>query len=659
MAGSARATARFVWQVATAFIAILLILVVGCVNLAIYQIAVPLGEAMDRKLAAILAADVVGYSTLMEEDEQGTFERLRAARKELFEPEIARHHGRIFKLMGDGLLAEFASVVDAVECAVALQRGLAERNASFPEDERINVRIGVNLGEVIVEGDDFYGEGVNIAARLEQMAEPGGVYVSGKVAKEVEKKLSFGFEPMGEHLMKNMDEPVPVYRIKLLGVPKTRGRRRRGKSYIPWAAAAAVALLATIGGAWLYVNLFNAPASTNVPSIAVLAFDNMSDDPNLGYFSDGVSEDIIAGLARAPDLSVIARNSSFAYKGKPTDVRQIGEELNVSYVLEGSVRKHADQVRIVAQLINARTGAHVWAERFDQSGNNPMALQDAITERIVGAIASDTGQLKRSRYGEAWSKDAASLEEYDYYLRGHDKFMQYTPQAMEDAYQIWSEGMAKFPDSALLKLKMGFLHYARAINGWSQDTEADLRLVGELAKQAMSRDNLSPLERKMGHWLLAYANLVERHSKDALREAEAAIALAPNDAFMVGMLAEVGAAAGDIDKAVSWADFGIRNDPANPMLAFMKGFVLTASGRYQESDESVKALGDWFAGIPLVRSINAVNLGKIEEAKSQTKKALELDPSWTAEKWRQLTFFDADVLDRQVSDLIKAGLPEK
>lgn len=259
---------------------------------------------MDRKLAAILAADVVGYSTLMEQDEQGTFERLRAGRKELFEPEIARHHGRIFKLMGDGLLAEFASVVDAVECAVALQRGLAERNASFPEDERILVRIGVNLGKVIVEGDDFYGEGVNIAARLEQMAEPGGVYVSGKVAKEVEKKLSFGFEPMGVRLMKNMDEPVPVYRIKLLGVPKIRGRPRRGKSYLPWAAAASVPLLAFAAGAWLYFDFFGAPASANVPSIAVLAFDNMSEDPNLEYFSDGVSEDIIAGLARAPDLSV-------------------------------------------------------------------------------------------------------------------------------------------------------------------------------------------------------------------------------------------------------------------------------------------------------------------------------------------------------------------
>ncbi|WEX87158.1 adenylate/guanylate cyclase domain-containing protein [Sinorhizobium garamanticum] len=615
---------------------------------------------MDRKLAAILAADVVGYSTLMEQDEEGTFERLRAGRKELFEPEIARHHGRIFKLMGDGLLAEFASVVDAVECAVALQRGLAERNASFPEEEGINVRIGVNLGEVIVEGDDFYGEGVNIAARLEQMAEPGGVYVSGKVAKEVEKKLSFGFEPMGEHLMKNMDEPVPVYRIKLLGVPKIRSRRRRGKPYMPWAAAAAVALLAFAGGGWLYFDLFATPAATGVPSIAVLAFDNMSDDPKLDYFSDGVSEDIIAGLARSPDLSVIARNSSFTYKGKPTDVRQIGKDLNVSYVLEGSVRKEADRVRIVAQLINTKTGAHVWAERFDQSGDNPMALQDAVTEKIVGALASETGQIKRSWYGEAWSKNAASLEEYDYYLRGHDKLLQYTPETTEEASRTTAEGMAKFPESALLKFNMGFISYVRGVNGWSQDPHDDLGKVPELGRQGMASDNLSPLERKLGHWLLAYASLVERDFRNAMREAEAAIALAPNDAFMRAVLVDAAIGAGDTESAIAWTNFGMRNDPANKeFYSYLQGWALMSGERYEESLKVMKELSNSFAAIPLVKAINAVNLGNLDEAKNNITTALELDPSWTAKKWRAITFVEEKVLDRQVSDLVKAGLPER
>lgn len=595
---------------------------------------------MDRKLAAVLAADVVGYSTLMEWDEQGTFERLQAIRKELFEPEIALHHGRIFKLIGDGLLAEFASAVDAVECAVALQRGLVDRNAAFLEAEPINVRIGVNLGELIVEGDDFYGEDVNIAARLEQMAEPGGVFLSGKVAKEVEKKLSLVFEFVGEHLLKNMDQPVSVYRIKLLSVPVASGRRRRGKSYMQWVAATSVGLVAIAGGIWLYLIFFYVQASANVPSIAVLAFDNMSDDPNLGYFSDGVSEDIIAGLARAPDLAVIARSSSFVYKGKPTDVRQIGKELNVSYVLEGSVRKDSDRVRIVAQLINAKTGTHVWAQRFDRSGDNPAVLQDAVTDRIIGAIASDTGQLKRARYGDAWSKDAASLEEYDFYLRGHDKLLQYTPETTEQAFQIWSEGLAKFPDSALLKFKMGFLFYTRAVNGWSEDTQGDLRRVGELAREGMTKDNLSPLERKMGHWLLAYAKLAEHDFQSALIEAETAIALAPNDAYMVGVLAEVAIANGDVDKAVSWVDFGIRNDPSNSFLSFMKGYALNAGGKYEESTEAMKDLGDWFGNILLVRAMNAVNLGNLEEANSEIRKVLELEPGCTADDWRAATFLN-------------------
>jgi TolB-like protein/tetratricopeptide (TPR) repeat protein len=426
---------------------------------------------------------------------------------------------------------------------------------------------------------------------------------------------------------------------------------------MPWVAATSVAILAAAGGAWLYFDLFATPASASVPSIAVLAFDNMSDDQNLGYFSDGVSEDIIAGLARAPDLSVIARNSSFTYKGKPTDVRQIGKDLNVSYVLEGSVRKEANRVRIVAQLINAKTGAHLWAEKFDQSGNSPMALQDSVTERIVGALASDTGQIKRSRYSEAWSKDAASLEEYDYYLRGHDKLLQYTPETTEEAFRIWTEGMAKFPDSSLLKFKMGFLRYIRAVQGWSQSEEEDLREVGKLAREGMANDDLSPLEKKLGHWLLAYANLAERNFKNAMREAEAAIALAPNDAFMVASLSEV-AIPTDIEKAIAWADFGIRNDPANPFNLFLKGWVLSCGGRYEESTEVMQGLGDWFATIPLVRGINAVNLGKLDEAKAEITKALSLDPSWTAEKWRRAAFLDDRIVNQQVSDLRKAGLPE-
>ena len=320
---------------------------------------------MERKLAAILAADVVGYSRLMEQDEARTFERLKAHRIELVEPAIAAHHGCVFKLMGDGLLAEFGSVVDAVECAVDVQRGMGERNAGAPEDQRIDLRIGVNLGEVIVEGADRHGEGVNIAARLQQLADAGGVCVSGKVAKEVEKKLAFAFEPMGEQKVKNINEPIPVYRVRFDGAP-VRSRRKSPKSALArWARPIAAAMVLLVGGAAAgWYGLMRPPGfhvvGAHVPSIAVLPFDDMSPDKSLGYLGDGVSEDIITMLSRFPDLLVIARNSSFVYKGKPVDVRQIGRDLNVGYALEGSVRKDADQIHITAQLIDTQTGEHVW-----------------------------------------------------------------------------------------------------------------------------------------------------------------------------------------------------------------------------------------------------------------------------------------------------------
>ena len=342
---------------------------------------------MERKLAAILAADVVGYSRLMEQDEAKTFQRVKAHRNELVEPTIAEHRGCIFKLMGDGLLAEFGSVVDAVECAVDIQRGMAERNAGEPQDQRIDIRIGINLGEVIVEGADRHGDGVNIAARLEQLADAGGICVSGKVAKEVETKLAFGFEPMGEQKVKNISEPIPVYRVKLDGAPAPR-RRTSHKSLLPsWARpiAAAIVLLAGLAAASWY-GLMHSPshvAAAHVPSIAVLPFDDLSPDKSLGYLGDGVSEDIITMLSRFPDLSVVARNSSFIYKGKPVDIRQIGRDLNVGYALEGSVRKDADQIRIVAQLIDTATDKHVWAERYDKAGNDPLALQDEVTGRLL------------------------------------------------------------------------------------------------------------------------------------------------------------------------------------------------------------------------------------------------------------------------------------
>ena len=620
---------------------------------------------MQRKLAAILAADVVGYSALMERDEAGTFDRLRAGRKELFEPEIEKHHGRIFKLMGDGLMAEFGSVVDAVECAVSLQRGLAERNTALADNERIEVRIGINLGEVIVEGDDRYGEGVNVAARLEQLAEAGGIVVSGKVAREVEKKLAFGFESMGDHQVKNLSEPVPAYRVVLDGAvrPARRAQTLSSKPRVP-ATAVAVLLLVLIGAAAVWYGLMkpaDAPtALSTVPSLAVLPFDNLGGDPALTYFGDGVAEDIISMLARSPDLTVIARNSSFAYKGKAIDVRQIGKDLGVDYVLEGSVRKDADKVRIVAQLVDAKTGEHVWAERFDKTDTDPWALQDEVTGKIIGALTGEKGQLKRAQYREAWGRDTTSLREYDYYLRGHDLFMQFTPETNAEAGRIWSEGLAEFPNSALLRIKLGFYHKHQVALGWSENPGEDIRRAGQLVREAFAMTGLTPMERRLGHWLFAYVHALEGDPSSAVKEAETAAALAPNDAFMIGDFAQFQTYAGNYDKAIAWADFAIGNDPALlPYYAIYKGWAQTTAEQYAESHETMKQSGDIFIQAPLLRAINAVRLGLPEEAKAEIGTALKMIPGFTAARWREIAFAtDPAVLDRQIADLVKAGLPE-
>lgn len=620
---------------------------------------------MERHLAAILAADVVGYSALMERDEAGTFARLKAGRQQLFEPEIERHHGRIFKLMGDGLLAEFASVVDAVECAVALQRGLAERNASVPEGDRFQVRIGINLGEVIVEGEDRYGEGVNIAARLEQLAEPGGIYVSGKVSKEVDKKLAFAFEPLGERRVKNVAEPLQVYRVKLDAPSVKRVVPASRKRALSWAAAIGAVVATMLGAAaiWLFVlrPVERPTASLTVPSIAVLPFDNMGGDQTSTYFGDGVAEDIISMLARFPDVSVIARNSSFTFKGKATDVRQIGKELGVGYVLEGSVRKEADKVRIVAQLTDAKTGEHVWAERFDRTGTDPWALQDEVTGKLIMALAGERGQMKRAQYRESWGKDASHLEEYDYYLRGHDRFMTWTPDGNEDAKQIWSEGLGKFPKSSLLRIKLGWYHFQRAINGWSPDARIDYRRAGELVRDALRDPNLSPMALRLGHHLFAYVAAQERDFTRAVSEAKAAAALAPYDAFLLGDLSQVLIMAGQPDQAIDWASRATTNDPAMAWYYHgNRGWAYESQEKYEESLAALRlSRTDILIYIPLLMVIDLVNLGRLDEAKAMLAQALKLDPSFTQAKWRDIVFYsDMSIVDREVAALAKAGLPD-
>jgi adenylate cyclase len=504
---------------------------------------------MERKLAAILAADVAGYSRMMELDEAGTFERLRVHRTELVEPAITAHRGSIFKLMGDGLLVEFGSVVDAVECAVAIQRGMAERNAGLPEHHRIDVRIGVNLGEVIVEGTDRHGEGVNIAARLEQLADPGGVCVSGKVANEVEKKLAFGFEPMGEQKVKSISEPIPVYRVRLDGVNAPAKRKPAKSAVAYWArpVAAAMVLLGGLLAAGLY-GLVHSPshlAGDHVPSI--------------------------------------------------------------------SVRKDADQIRITTQLIDTQTGKHVWAERYDKTGKDPLALQDEVTTRIIDAMTGEKGQVKQGQYRDAWGRDAADLGEYDYYLRGHDVFMNASSKEDNDrAGRIWEEGLAKYPDSSLLKVKLSFYHFVAGFSFWSDDIPADFRKAGELVREVLARDNLSPQVKRLAHWVFAHVLVTERDFGRASSEAETAISLAPFDGNLIGDLSVVPLMSGRPDKALEWIEFAAKHDPSSAKtMNYNRGWALRILGKPEDSLVALKQADMSSFDTPLQVAIGLVRLGRL------------------------------------------------
>ncbi|MEE9297182.1 MAG: adenylate/guanylate cyclase domain-containing protein, partial [Phycisphaerae bacterium] len=423
----------------------------------------------ERKLTTILAADVVGFSRLMGEDEAGTLNALKADRKELIEPKAAQYHGRIVKLLGDGILMEFTSVVDAVLFGVEVQCALRERNAAMPDDRQIVYRIGINIGDIIVDGDDIYGDGVNVAARLEGLAEPGGICIQRNVRDQIRDKLDLTLEDLGEVEVKNIARPIRVFNVVLddkaevLVTPVRAAPIKTGHRRWVVAAAAAVALVAAVGGVFWWQPWVPGldPASLDKmafplpdkPSIAVLPFTNMSEDPGQEYFADGMTEDLITDLSKISGLFVIARTSTFTYKGKSMKVREIAQELGVRYVLEGSVRLAGDRVRINAQLIDATTGGHLWADRYDGSLANIFSLQDKVTEKIVAALAlkltdSEQAQLRR--------KPTDNLEAYDYYLRAKQGAYSYDGEGFADALSLYEKAVALDP-----KFAEAYAGYAR------------------------------------------------------------------------------------------------------------------------------------------------------------------------------------------------------
>jgi adenylate cyclase len=398
--------------------------------------------------------------------------------------------------------------------------------------------------------------------------------------------------------------------------------------------------------------------SSTVPSVAVLPFDDLSAHQNLGYLGDGVAEDIITALSRFPDLVVVARSSSFTYKGKALDVRQVGRGLGVGYVLEGSVRKDGDKLRIVSQLIDAKTGEHVWAERFDRSGMDPWTLQDEVTGMIVSAMTGETGALKQAQYRQAWGKGATTLEEYDYYLRGHDHFIKYTKEGIERSGEIWREGLAKFPSSPLLKVKLGWHHMVRVVIFVSDDPPADVRKAGELARQVLANEHLSAQVARLVNWLLSFVLVHERDFDGALAAANKTVALAPYDTFMLSRLMMVLLQAGQTDQALQWADQVAARDPAlGWSYNHRRGWAYLVLGRFAEAAQALTQTE--FNDAHLLLAIAYVRLGRLADARAEVVKMLKINPAITVQTWRLgYSFRDPAILDRHALDLVQAGLPD-
>jgi TolB-like protein/Tfp pilus assembly protein PilF len=577
---------------------------------------------MERRLAAILTADVVGYSRLMGEDEAGTLTALKAHQAQFIDPTIAEYRGRIVKLMGDGALVEFGSVVAAVECAVAIQRGMVGRNASAPHDKRIEFRIGVNLGDVIIDGDDIHGDGVNVAARLEGLAEPGGICISGKVFEEVGNKLDLGFEDMGAQTVKNIASPVRAYRIRLESP-----------------------------------SVFDAPPPLpDKPSIAVLPFVNMSGDPEQEYFADGMAEDIITSLSKLSQLLVIARNSSFTYKGRAVKVPDIGKELGVRYVIEGSVRKAGNRVRITAQLIDCSTGGHLWAERFDRELTDIFAVQDEVTQEIVSAMAVKLTADERERLK---TKGPSNLEAYDYVLRGREMHRLYSKEGVAEAKVLFKRAIELDPRFARAFASLASAHVLEYVNGWYETVDRPLERAFELAQKAVSLDEMDPY----AHHALGSTYLWKRQHDQAIVEHERTIALEPNFANGHAFLGRVLLYSGRSEEAIELINLGMRLDPHYPSsyLHFLAQAYFEM-GRYEEAAGPLKRRLIRNPGTDISRVLLAASyghLGQVDKAKVEWAEVFRINPDYSLEHREQiLPYKDPADFDRIVEGLRKAGLTE-
>jgi adenylate cyclase len=549
---------------------------------------------VERRLAAILAADVAGYSRLMGVDEVGTLAALKALRREIVDPTIAAHHGRIVKTTGDGMLVEFASAVDAVTCAVAVQQKIAERTAKGSE-RCIQFRMGINVGDIIIDGDDIFGDGVNVAARIENECEPGGVCMSGNAFEQVRGKTALAFEDLGEKSLKNIDRPVRLY--------TTRSVPSSGAAGVMMAVEAAKPL-----------------PLPDRPSIAVLPFQNMSGDPEQEYFADGVVEDIITALSRFKSLFVIARNSSFTYKGKVVDIRQVGREMGVRYVLEGSVRKGGNRARITAQLIDATSGAHVWADRYDRDLSDIFAVQDEITATVAGIIEPALAEAEQQR---VLRKPPDSLDAWEAYQRGVWHFNRYSSEENATALTFFRQAIARDPNFA-----PGHYGYALASQWdiWHFSTRPLIEVQGTPRKEAHLAASLDDKDA-MGHAVLAHMLMWGSEWEAAIAEARTAFALNPNSAFVISMLGCVLGFGGYREEALARLQQAMRASPHDPLTwlwTLWTGMMYFLSHRFDAAMDTYRQvihLRPSYSQGQVLLAASLAHLGRIDEARKVLKHA--------------------------------------
>jgi len=583
-------------------------------------------ERLQRRLAAILSADVVGYSRLMGIDEGGTLSRLNAIRRELIDPTIAAHSGRIVKLMGDGALVEFASAVDAVTCAIEIQRQLRENDGGGADP--IRFRIGINVGDIIIEGDDILGDGVNVAARIEGLAEPGGISISEDAWRQVQGKVTANFVDTGEQNLKNISRPVRVYRLDLASK----------------AASAPAASRST-------------PALPDKPSVAVLAFTNMSGDPEQEYFSDGISEDIITDLSKLSELYVIARNSSFTYKGKPVDVKQVGHELGVRYVLEGSVRKAGNRVRVTGQLIDTANGAHIWAERFDRDLTDIFAVQDELTREIISAL-----KIKLSKSEEALIAGGGTknVEAHDFFLKGRELVGgNKRDRAMfAEANACLRRAIALDPNYAGPYAALAWAYIMDYQNRWSDSPETALDQAERFINEAIAKDDRDPFV----HYVAALLGLWTKNYERWAGEADKALALNPNYGLAHLARGLVHIYTGEPDKGIPFIERAMRLDPAQHQYRHFLGTAYLVAGKYEVATAILKERVALTPTTDLSRALLASalgHLGRADEARQIWRELKEINPRYSqAEHFGRLPFRDPADADKLVEGLRKVGLAE-